>query len=92
MGLVGSTAITPTVSALERSSVTTALTNVDFPAPGGPVNPILRTGLPASISRPIADSAEGSPDSIIVMSLARARLSPACTRPARSEPLIVATG
>jgi hypothetical protein len=80
------------VSALERSSVTTSLTNVDFPAPGGPVNPILRTGLTASISWPTADSAEGSPDSIIVMSLAKARLSPVCTRPAISESLTVATG
>ena len=61
IGLVGSTASTPTVSPLERNSVTTASTRVDFPAPGGPVKPILLTGEAVSISEATVASAAGSP-------------------------------
>ncbi len=40
-GLVGSIAITPTLYPCETNSFTNEFVSVDFPAPGGPVIPIL---------------------------------------------------
>src|SRR5688572_12259631 len=91
-GLVGSTAMTPTVSPASRVSVVKRSTSVLFPAPGGPVTPT-RYVRPVcgkmSRTRPAAASASSS---ISEMARAMARTSPARTRSAMEGETITSGG
>src|ERR1700744_5964950 len=79
-GLEGSTAATATVRPLLRNSATKASISVDFPAPGGPVNPTVRAAPVEGSSARCRLPAEGPPASMIVMARATALGSPARSR------------
>ena len=84
-GLVGSTAMMPTVSPRRRSSSESRSTSVLLPAPGGPVTPTRYARPVAGNSSPTSAAAPGAPSSMSEMARAMARASPARTRAPSGE-------
>src|SRR4051794_298400 len=72
-GLVGSTAITPTVLPCARATAINRSIKVLLPAPGGPVIPIVQARNGRGPSRRMVDSAAGPPRSTRLMARASAR-------------------
>ena len=83
-GEEGSTASTAMRLPRARNAWTSALVTVDLPTPGAPVRPITRVPACAGLRPSIVQRARGSPFSTQEMTLARARLSSALIRAAKS--------
>src|ERR1700680_9693 len=100
-GELGSVAITPTDLPCFLSKATTASTSVDLPVPGAPVKPATWPARARSPRDSSSSRTAGSRRSTRLMARARARMSPARNRLARSlsireslaqevEPVVVA--